>query len=103
LPVFLEPAARVAPSIDWRIVSDGRTATLVANNKGNSRNRLLSPEIVAGVRRLAVVANGNPYILPRSERVWKLTGGGLQQGGSARLTGLSDAGRLDVAVPVTAP
>ncbi len=103
LPVFLEPTARVAPSIDWRIVSDGRTATLVASNKGNSRNRLLSPNLVAGMRRLAVVANGNPYILPRTERVWKLTGGGVQQGASARLTGLSDAGRLDVAVPVTAP
>ncbi len=41
LPVFLEPPGRVAPSVDWRITSDGRDATLRATNKGNSRTRLL--------------------------------------------------------------
>ncbi len=104
LPVFVEPGGRVAPSVEWRIASDGRTASLVATNKGTSRTRLLTPELVGpGMRRLAVVANGNPYILPGTERVWRISGGaGLQQGMSARLTGQSDGGRVDVPVPVTA-
>ena len=104
LPLFLEPPGRVAPSVDWRITSDGRVATLRATNKGNSRTRLLTPELVAGLRRMSVVANGNPYILPRIERSWRIAGSAaLQAGTVVRLTGLSDAGRFDAAVPVTAP
>ncbi len=104
LPVFLEPPGRTAPAVDWRITSDGRVAMLRAANKGNSRTRLLQPQLSAGMRSLALVANGNPYILPRVERSWRIVNGSaLQPGGSARLTGLSDSGRIDIAVPVTAP
>ena len=34
LPLFLEPPGRVAPSVDWRITSDGRVATLRGNQQG---------------------------------------------------------------------
>ncbi len=51
-----------------------------------------------------MVANGNPYILPRTERSWRIAGSvALQAGSVVRLTGLSDAGRVDAAVAVTAP
>ena len=104
LPLFLEPPGRVPPSVDWRITSDGRTAMLRATNKGNSRTRLLTPELSAGMRHMSVVANGNPYILPRIERAWRIAGNAaLQAGTVVHLTGLSDNGRFDAAVPVTGP
>ena len=104
LPLFLEPAGRAAPSVDWRITSDGRSASLRATNKGNSRTRLLTPELVAGLRRMGVVANGNPYILPRIERSWRIAGSPAPQAGTVvHLTGLSDSGRFEASVPVTAP
>ncbi len=104
LPLFLEPPGRAVPSVEWRITSDGRAATLRATNKGNSRTRLLSPELVAGLRHLSLVPNGNPYILPQVERSWRIVGPGAPAAGTVvRLTGLSDAGRVDAAVPVSAP
>ena len=104
LPLFLEPPGRTAPSLDWRIVSDGRSATLRATNRGNSRTRLLTPELAAGPRHMGVVADGNPYILPRTERAWRIAGNpALQAGTVVRLSGLSDSGRFEASVPVTVP
>ena len=103
IPVFLEPPNRAAPLVEWRITGHGRGYTLRGSNRGTIRSRLLTPELTASGRRLAVVANGNPYLLPQLERTWRITGAGLAPGAAARLTGLTDGGRIDVAVPVSAP
>jgi fimbrial chaperone protein len=106
LPLFAEPMRRVAPEIDWRVVSaDGSSAELVAQNRGGRHVRLTKVSL-SGPDGLSLTVAGDesPYILPGAERRWKLTGHSapLKTGTPLRLNAASNGGSFEAAPVIAA-
>jgi fimbrial chaperone protein len=99
IPVFAEPAGRVAPHVQWRIENDGRQALLVAVNDGTQHET--ARDLALGAAK--VDAKTSPYILAGATRRWRiLSPSALSTGASLRLTGRGDAGGIDESVQVVA-
>jgi fimbrial chaperone protein len=104
IPVFAEPEARVAPSLTWRIVSDGNgNAELIGVNRGTRHLRIVNPMLALQQgTSLRVVPNQNPYVLPAAERSWRIEGGArLKPGLTVRLTATTEQEAVDASVMVT--
>ena len=103
IPVFAEPATRVAPHVQWRIETDGRQASLVAVNDGNRHEAVRNIELGDG-RALKVEANVSPYILGGATRRWRLVAPGAPpaRGATMRLTAQGTSGTIDQPVSVVA-
>ena len=73
IPVFVEPVARIAPHLQWRVESGGGQAWLVAVNEG-SRHETVRDIVLAAVRggALRVEAGASPYILAGTTRRWRI-------------------------------
>ncbi len=102
IPVFVEPPGRIAAQLHWAIESDGRGASLVANNDGSRRQVVRDMRLVADGHALSLEANVSPYVLAGSVRRWRILGQGPSPSadGTFRLTAHADTGEIDQAVPV---
>ena len=102
IPVFVEPAGRIAPQLRWAVESDGQGASLVANNDGSRRQVVRDMRLVADGRVLQLEPNVSPYVLAGSVRRWRILGQGPgpSASGTLRLTAHAETGEIDQAVPV---
>jgi fimbrial chaperone protein len=100
LPVFVEPATRVAPQLDWRIERDANSVYLVAMNNGTRHERVRDIELSAGGETFKPEGDNSPYLLPGTTRRFRLSGNGTfpAAGAGIRLTAQSDGGKIDVLV-----
>jgi fimbrial chaperone protein len=101
IPVFAEPAARVAEALSWRVEDVGaRQGELVTTNSGGRHAKVLNPTLSApNGTRLTVEPNVNPYVLPGATRRWRSVGR-ITPGATLRLTATTDAGPIDRTVSV---
>jgi fimbrial chaperone protein len=99
IPVFAEPAVRVAPHVQWHIENDGRQPHLVAVNDGTQHETVR--DLALGAAKID--AKTSPYILAGATRRWRiLAPSALSAGASLRLTGRGDTGGIDQSVQVIA-
>lgn len=105
IPVFAEPERRLERSLSWRVVVDAGGGTLIGMNRGGGHVRILNPVLTQGRGvRLPMQTGESPYILPGSERSWRITSGSLPPAGSTlHLAAMSDGGPIDAAVQVSGP
>lgn len=105
IPVFAEPANRVAPRVTWRVTVQGTQGRLAATNDGTRhltvRNIALHS---ADGRTLQVEGKLPPHVLAGGARQWPIsTHGPLPGPGSVlRLTADTDIGTVDEQVRVDA-
>lgn len=103
IPIFAEPASRIAPHLQWRVEASTGENRLVAVNKGGRHERVRDIVIAAsGGGAPKVEANVSPYILAGATRSWKILASGLVPGASLLLTARADAGAIDQPVRVGA-
>ncbi|KUZ98489.1 chaperone protein EcpD [Burkholderia ubonensis] len=105
IPVFAEPATRVAPHVKFHIERDAGHAWLVAVNDGGRhetiRDITLTTSEGSGLR---TEANVSPYVLAGATRRWRI----VEQarlpvpGGMVRLTARAETGVVDQPVSVVA-
>jgi len=100
LPVFFEPATRVAPHIEWHVERDGAGVWLVAVNDGTRHERLRDMALTAGTVTFKLEGDSSPYLLAGVTRRFRLSNGDAlpETGADLRLTAQSDAGKIDVLV-----
>jgi fimbrial chaperone protein len=103
IPVFVEPAAKVAAHVRWSVQAEGGTPYLVAVNSGGRHavvHGLALSE--AGGRALALESNVSPYILAGATRRWRILATSFAPSREAlRLTAQADGGAIDQAVSVS--
>lgn len=104
IPVFAEPATRVAPQLQWRIDSTGGRSSLVAVNSGRRHDTIRGIKLyTAEGAALDVEAQTSPYVLPGATRRWRILGmRPLTPGTTVRLVASGDGGVIDQAVRVDA-
>ena len=101
LPIFVEPATRVAPHIDWHVDRDASGISLVAVNNGTRHERIHDIALSAGTTTFKPQGDSSPYLLAGATRRFRLTGDGAlpAAGADLHLTAQSDGGKIDVTVP----
>jgi fimbrial chaperone protein len=104
IPIFAQPETRALPHVVYHIESGGGTTTLVAVNDGARHDTVRDVKLVSPGGGTNTAAAGSPYVLSGSTRRWVIATSGRAPalGDSVQLTGLTDTGPLDVAVPVVA-
>lgn len=105
IPVFSEPASRMATDLTWQVVTDPSGAVLVATNHGGQHLRMVNTTVTsAGGPPLTAKSINSPYILPGVERRWPIQSGGrLRPGDTVRLAAMSDTGPVAATIHVTGP
>lgn len=101
VPVFATVPGQ-QPVLTWRVGQDARGAYLSALNSGGGHVRIINPQLTtaSGVR-VAGATGQLPYVLPHSERIWRLDHQApLSPGMRLRLAALSDAGPITATVRV---
>ena len=99
LPVFVEPATRVAPHVEWRIEHDADGVWLIAINDGARHERLHDIMLSAGAAKFKPEGESSPYLLAGVTRKFRLPGDAvLPDTSELRLTAQSDSGKIDVLV-----
>ena len=105
IPVFAEPADKVAPRLQWAIATQGGQVWLRAANDG-SRHQTVHNIVLhtADGRSLQVEINSPPHILAGGARRWRILthGFALAPGTAVRLTASADNGTIDEQVRVNA-
>ena len=111
IPVFAEPATRVAASVKFRIESKDGQRYLVATNDGARHETVRDIAIkTTDGSALATTANTSPYILAGATRRWPVGAPGPMlappqsppPGEILHLTGRMSTGAIDQQVPVDA-
>ncbi len=103
IPVFAEPAARVAPQVQWRITAQGGQAWLAAVNDGTRHQTIRDFALhTADGRALQIEVKVPPRILAGGLQRWRIVGRGvpLAPGAVVRLTANADSGAIDQQVRV---
>jgi len=102
IPIFAEPASRVAAHLQWRIESGSGQAYLVAINTGTRHETVRDIVLhTVGGNGLKVEANFPPYVLAGATRRWRILARGLPPPGTMlRLTASADAGSINQSVLV---
>lgn len=96
IPIFAEPASRVAPHVQWEVREFASQAFLVATNDGTRHETVHDISLTAPDGRLfRVEGNVSPYILVGATRFWRIVSGLPAPGATLRLTASTDTGRLD--------
>lgn len=99
LPVFLEPATRVAPHLEWRIEHDADGVWLVAINDGSRHDRVHDILLSAGAATIKPEGDSSPYLLAGATRRFRLPRDVvLPDAAGLRLTAQSESGKIDVLV-----
>ena len=103
IPVFAAPAERAEARISGRISVGGGGAELMLENRGARHTRVLHASIESDTGMIFPVQTvPSPYLLAGAQRRWPIDGGArLRAGGAARVTVVTDAGPVDVVVPVS--
>ena len=102
MPVFVEPAGRIAAQLHWTVESQGEALSLAVTNSGSRRQvvrdlKLTGPD----GRLLPLQSNVSPYILAGGIRRWRILGPAAPPpGGTLRLTAHAETGDIDQAVAV---
>jgi fimbrial chaperone protein len=98
IPVFIEPDPRARPKLAWKVLigPDGQ-AELNAVNSGPRRVRLSDVTVTAsGMPSILAERGAMAYVLPGSERTWKLGAPGALAGAvQARVAAATDQGSLN--------
>jgi fimbrial chaperone protein len=102
VPVFVEPEARAAASIEWRVIVGPQGANLVGINHGTRHALILNPVLTQeSGQELVVKSNRPPYILPNAENSWSIKKGNrLRPGAMLHLTAKSNAEPIAATVQV---
>lgn len=102
IPVFAEPAGRIASDVKWRLVRENGGIYLVGDNAG-LRHQTVRDLVLTDAAGHAVVTDGNvsPHILAGSFRRWHVAGS--PPNGQLHLTAKTDEGSIDQFVPISAP
>jgi fimbrial chaperone protein len=104
IPIFAQPATRIAAHVQWRIEADDGKTFLAAVNDG-SRHETAREMKLATADGTAVKIQGNlsPYILCGSTRRWPIVipGPALTPGSTLHLTAKGDAGEIDQQVSLS--
>jgi fimbrial chaperone protein len=98
IPIFAEPATRIAPHVQWRIESSRGQAYLVGVNDGSRHETIRDISLATSGGGLSKVeANISPYILAGATRRWHILTPGLLMtpGASSHLTAHADMGAID--------
>ena len=106
IPVFAEPATRIAARLKYHVETRGNESWLVAVNEGTRHEKLREITLIAADGRgIAPAANQSPYVLPGAERRWPLnvSPGAATIAGPLRLVAKGDTGAIDAAVDVGKP
>ena len=99
LPVFVEPATRIAPHLEWRIEHDADGVWLVAVNDGSRHERLHNILLSAGTATFKPEGDSSPYLLAGVTRRFRLPDDAMPANtAELRLTAQSDSGKIDVLV-----
>ena len=99
LPVFVEPATRIAPHLEWRIEHDADGVWLVAVNDGSRHERLHNILLSAGTATFKPEGDSSPYLLAGVTRRFRLPDDAVPANtAELRLTAQSDSGKIDVLV-----
>ncbi len=96
IPVFVEPASAVTPTLQWRMVelANGR-AELVATNHGGRHAKILHATVFgADGAQWQVDSALAPYVLPGATRRWPVNGA-IATATGLRLIAMTDAGRIE--------
>lgn len=103
IPIFVEPATRVAPHLEWRVERDSDGVWLVATNNGTRHERIHDIVLSMGTTTFKPQGDSSPYLLAGATRRIRLTGDGAlpASGATLHLTAVSDGGKIDVTVPST--
>ncbi|HEX7389292.1 MAG TPA: fimbria/pilus periplasmic chaperone [Acidiphilium sp.] len=101
IPIFAEPATRVAPLVRWRVEDSAGRGYLVATNAGTSH------EVVRDIALSGpdghvwrVDTNAPPYILAGATRRWHIASPPPAPGTPLRLSANTDTGRISQPVRV---
>ena len=101
VPVFVHAQARVPAQLEWRVEQGART--LVASNRGGSRERLREIVLIGpSGQRIEPLNPFGPYLLAGAQRRWSIGAAArtLKPGDPLLLTAITDAGRIEVPVVV---
>ncbi len=100
LPVFAEPATRVAPALKFHIESQDGQAYLVAVNEGGRHEALRDVVLKsANGASLKVDSSVSPYVLAGAKRRWPIAGQATVSG-PVNLSAQTKTDPLNVSVPV---
>jgi fimbrial chaperone protein len=104
IPVFAEPATRVAPHVTFRVETNAGKAMLVATNDGNSHGTMSDLALTTKSGSvIALASTGTPYILAGATRHWRITSAGaglLTPGATLQLTAKTNTGAIKRDIPV---
>lgn len=101
IPIFAEPATRVATKLRWRVERAGEVAWLVALNDGSRHAEVRDIALtVPGGDALPVDPKPLPYLLVGATLRWRIRAPNLAPGQVLRLTARVDAADLDERVAV---
>jgi fimbrial chaperone protein len=105
IPVFAEPAIRVAPHVQFHIERDAGQAWLVAFNDGGRHETIRDIALTTSEGSgLQTEANVSPYVLAGATRRWRIIAQAHLPvpGGTVRLTAHADTGVVNQPVSVLA-
>jgi fimbrial chaperone protein len=102
IPVFAEPASRVAPDVHWRIANDADRWWLIATNAGTRHLTVSKMKLEgSGGRELQVEVNSPPHILAGATRRWPIEAkSGLSPNEVVHLTAEADFGSIDQRITI---
>ena len=103
IPVFVEPAGRIAARVRWSVEQRGAELVLAGVNEGTRRQVVRQVVLNApDGARFGLEANVSPYILAGATRRWRILSEGPppSPGETLRLTARADTGDVDQGVPV---
>ena len=103
IPIFVEPQARIAPHLEWRVErADGKTYLAVTNTGTRHETiRDVSVKTAAGVP-VKVETRVFPYVLSSATRRWRIesTGVALANGEVLNMKATADTGNFEQSVSV---
>lgn len=105
IPIFVQPAARVLPHVQFHLESEAGDVYLVGRNDG--RRHEVIREIVLWTtkgNKLTADNGESPYILAGATRRWHIAASGFQPspGDTLKLTARADTGAIEQQVSVVA-
>lgn len=102
IPVFAEPATRVAPDLKWHLTREGGDTYLVVQNDGSRHQTVRDLALTdADGKALATEGNVSPHVLAGASRRWHIAG--AVRGAALRLTAKTDDGSIDQQVAAASP
>jgi fimbrial chaperone protein len=103
IPLFVYAGRAGAPALQWKLLTDAKGPTwLSVSNQGNRRAKLATLVVTDDSgRRHDVGGAKSAYVLPGSQRLWRLEGWNQQAQPikSATVSGVADSGEISAQAP----